>query len=277
MKTRVQSRNTPSLYSCRSHYPLTGGIMLNLNKPFSLPLQLHWKHADKPELLGWTIRARNYNTFVANCMFLFMAVIILCATLFMYSVYEGMEQPWRTLSCVFFFAFMLFTISCMTHQKMNFAYRFTHAGIEYCEWKNPSKWPLTILKWLTGITAIIFMGLAITDPEFLIGTLIGPGSMALMYISLANSKNYQAMHTQYHHLEFEWKDFTQLAIATNREVVDLKFTKFDERLRRIVKWNLNIFCKKHQKGNIANFIKPHLLPETPFIKATVNVPMSTTS
>ncbi|MFJ2540355.1 hypothetical protein [Pseudomonas sp. NPDC087614] len=249
--------------------------MLKLKRQPTLPPQLQWKHSNEPELLSWAIRARNYNIVIANCMFAFMAAMILAATFFMYSVYEGMEQPWRTLSCMFFFAFILFTISCMTHQKMNFAYRFTDSGVEYCEWKNPSKWPLTILKWLTGITAIIVIALSMTDPGFLIGALIGPGGMALTYILLANSKKYQAIHTQYHHLEFEWKDFTQLAIATNREVVDLKFVKFDERLGRTVKWSLNIFCKKHQKENVANFIKPHLPSKTPFIKTKVNVPLST--
>lgn len=249
--------------------------MLHLNKPPSTPPQLQCKHADKPELLSWTILARNYNTFVANCMFLLMTTLILGATLFMYSVYEEMEQPWRTLSCIVFFAIAIFTITCMTHQKMSFAYRFTHSGVEYCEWKNISKWPLKILRWSIGIMAIVFIGLTVGNPEFSIGALIGPGGMGLIYTSLANSKSYQAMHTQYHHLEFDWKDFTQLAIATNREVVDLKFIKFDERLGRTVKWNLNIFCKRHQKDNVANFIKPHLPPKTPFIKAKVNVPMST--
>lgn len=40
--------------------------MLNFNKPLALPSQLEWKFAHEPELLSWTIRARNYNTFVAK-------------------------------------------------------------------------------------------------------------------------------------------------------------------------------------------------------------------
>ena len=163
----------------------------------------------------------------------------------------------------------------MTHQRMNFAYRFTRSGIECCEWKDFPKWALTFLKWFSGIAAIIFIYLATIDPTFLIGALIGPGSMGLMYLSMAHSKTYQQMQTQYHHLMYEWKDFTQLAIATNREVVDLKFCHFDPRLGRIVKWNLNIFCKRKQKEAVANFIKPYLSPGVPFIKAKVNVPMST--
>lgn len=249
--------------------------MFIFKKPLELPPQLQWKYAYEPELLKWSIRARNYNTLVANCMFLFMTALIFGGSLIMYSVYEGMSQPWRILSCVFFFAFITFTISCMTHQRMNYAYRFTHSGLECCEWKDVPKWTLTFLKWLTAITAIIFITLAVLDSAFLIGALVGPGAIGLMYLSMANSKNYREMHTQYHHLIYEWKDFTQLAIATNREVIDLKFTHFNHRLGRIISYNINIFCKSKQKERVANFIKPYLSPEVPFIKAKVNVPMST--
>lgn len=77
--------------------------IFNFNKAPDLPPQLQWKYSAEPELLEWAIRARNYNTFVANCMLAFMAAITLGGSFIMYSVYEGMSQPWRTLSCVFFF------------------------------------------------------------------------------------------------------------------------------------------------------------------------------
>jgi hypothetical protein len=249
--------------------------MLNFDKALDLPPQLQWKYANEPELMEWTIRARNYNTLAANSIFYFMAALILGGSFIMYSVYEGMSQPWRTLSCIFFFIFILFTISCMTHQKVDFAYRITRSGIEYCEWKDFPKWALTFLKWFSGITAIIFMFLATLDPAFLIGALIGPGGMGLMYLSMLNSKSYQEMHTQYHHYAFKWEEITQLAIAINREVVDLKYSVTQEGNDFKTNWSLNVFCKRKQKEAVANFIKPYLSPDVPFIKAKVNVPMST--
>ncbi len=173
--------------------------MFNFSKSIDLPSQLRWKYENEPEMLGWTIRARNYNTFVANLMFLFLAALIFGCSLIMYSVYEGMSQPWRTLSCVFFFSLMMLVLMSVTHQRMNFAYRFTRSGVEHCEWKDFPKWALTFLKWFSGITAIVFIYLATIDPTFLIGALIGPGGMGLMYLSMAHSKSYQEMHTQYHH------------------------------------------------------------------------------
>ncbi|MFS2157501.1 hypothetical protein ACCD10_09125, partial [Pseudomonas sp. Pseusp122] len=149
--------------------------MFDFIKPPELPPQLQWTYAHEQELLGWTIRARNYNTFVANCMFAFMSILIFGCSMFLYSVYEGVSQPLRTMSCVSFYAFISFTVSCMTHQRVNFAYRFTKSGVEECEWKDFPKWLLPFLKWFTGITAVIFISLAAVDPSFLIGALVGPG------------------------------------------------------------------------------------------------------
>ncbi len=181
-------------------------MTVSSSKSLNLPSQLRWRHIDEPEILTRTIRARNYNTFVANCMFAFMAAFTLGGSFIMYSLYEGMSQPLRTLSCVFFFFFILFTISCMTHQRVSFAYRFTKSGIEYCEWKSPARWTLTFVKWFAGVTAIIFIFLATIDPVFLIGALVGPGGMGLMYLSMANSKSYQNLHTEYHHHFLQWKE-----------------------------------------------------------------------
>jgi hypothetical protein len=249
--------------------------MLNLSNALELPHQLHWKYADEPELMAWTIRARNYNTFVANLMFAFMAALIFAGSLIMYSVYEGMSQPWRTISCILFFFFISFTISCMTHQRMNFAYRFTESAVEYCKWKDLPKWALLFLKWFSAITAVIFIYMATIDLSYLIGALIGPGGMGLMYLSMAHSKNYQEMHTEYYHYAFKWEELTQLAIATNREVVDLKYSVTLEGNDYKTNWSLNVFCRRKQKEKVANFIRPYLSPGVPFIKAKVNVPMST--
>ncbi|MDD2056792.1 hypothetical protein N5D52_13750 [Pseudomonas sp. GD03860] len=250
--------------------------MLNFNKPLALPSQLEWKFAHEPELLSWTIRARNYNTFVANCMFAFMSVVLVGLSYFLYSTPAGGEGvlPRLIASLCFYIIFSL-VVASMTHQRMNFAFRLTHSGVEYCKWKDFPKWALTFLKWLTGITAIFFVFMAVIDPSLLLGALIGPGGLALTYLSMANSKSYQEMQTEYHHHEFKWDEFTQLAIATNREVVDLKYSVILEGDDFVTRWSLNIFCKRKQKEKVAELIRPYLSPGVPFIKAKVNVPLST--
>ena len=248
--------------------------MFNFSKPLDLPPQLQWKYANEPELMTWTIRARNYNTFVANAMFWFCFIAITAGSIFLYR--DTKEYlVFNTTSTLLFFIIVNTALISMTHQRMNFAYRFTQSGVEYCEWKDFPKWALTFLKWFSGMTAIIFIYLATIDPTFLIGALIGPGGMGLMYLSMLNSKRFQEMHTQYHHYAFRWEELTQLAIATNREVVDLKYSVTQEGNDFKTNWSLNVFCKRKQKEAVANFIKPYLSPDVPFIKAKVNVPMST--
>ena len=47
------------------------------NQPIELPANHQWKHANQRALLEWRIKARPYNTTVANGMFIFL----LCTTL----------------------------------------------------------------------------------------------------------------------------------------------------------------------------------------------------
>ncbi|AIL63360.1 hypothetical protein [Pseudomonas alkylphenolica] len=247
-------------------------MIFKFYKPLDLPPQLEWKFAHESELLAWTIRARNYNTFVANSMFLFMAILILGGAFIMYSVYEGMGQPWRILSCVFFYVLMLSVVSSMTHQQINCAYRFSKSGLEHCEWKDFPKWALTFLKWLAGITAVFFVFMATIDPSFLLGAVIGPGGVGLTYLSMACSKNYREMHTQYHCYAFKWEELTQLAVVTNREIVEFKYSVIQEGRDHITVGGVNIFCRRKQKEKVAEFIKPYLSPGVPCIETKADVP-----
>ncbi|PHN26819.1 hypothetical protein [Pseudomonas sp. ICMP 460] len=245
--------------------------MLNFSKSLELPPQLQWRYENEPELLAWTIRARNYNTFVANLMFAFMVALIFGGSLIMYSVYAGMSQPWRTLSCIFFFIFISFTISCMTHQRMNFAYRFTKSGLEYCEWKDFPKWALTFLKWFSVVTAIIFIYLATIDPTFLIGALIGPGGMGLIYLSMASSKNFQRMHTEYHHYFLHWRELTKSTEATNRVMIELEYKVPKKDSIYMTIGRQYVFFTSKQKEQVCQIVKSNLLSSTPYVVEKVDV------
>ena len=245
--------------------------MLNFDKALDLPPQLQWKYANEPELMTWSVRARNYNTFVANLMFSFMTTVILGATLIMYSVYEGMSQSWRISSCIFFFSLMLLVLLSVTHQRMNFAYRFTQSGVEYCEWKDFPKWALTFLKWFTGMMAIIFIYLTTIDPTFLIGALIGPGAMGLMYLSMANSKTYQRMQTEYHHHFLHWKELTKSTVATNGVMMELEYSVPQEGSIYMTIGRQYIFFTPEDKERVTQLIKNNLLPGTPYVFGKVDV------
>ncbi|WP_421555377.1 hypothetical protein [Pseudomonas kitaguniensis] len=245
--------------------------MFNFSKSIDLPSKLQWKYENEPEMLGWTIRARNYNTFVANLMVLFLAALIFGCSLIMYSVYEGMSQPWRMLSCVFFFSLMMLVLMSVTHQRMNFAYRFTKSGVEYCEWKDFPKWALTFLKWFSVITAIIFIYLATIDPAFLIGALIGPGGMGLMYLSMASSKGFQRMHTEYHHHFLHWRELTKSTEATNRVMIELEYKVPEKGSIYMTIGRQYVFFTSKQREQVCQVIKSNLLPSTPYVVGKVDV------
>ncbi len=107
------------------------------NQPIKLPDNHQWKYANQPALLDWKIKARPYNTTVANSMFVF----ILCATLIFsyFLLYENAK--FSLIETIFIAApgFLLFFLALYgtTHQKTKFAYRLTETGIEVCEWKAP--------------------------------------------------------------------------------------------------------------------------------------------
>ncbi|EZI26010.1 hypothetical protein [Pseudomonas extremaustralis] len=244
--------------------------MLKFNKPLDLPPQLQWKYANEPELMTWSIRARNYNTFIANAMFWFCFVAITAGSSFLYrSTKEYLV--FNAISTLLFFIIVNAALISMTHQRMNFAYRITQSGVEYCEWKDFPKWALTFLKWFTGMMAIIFIYLATIDPTFLIGALIGPGAMGLMYLSMANSKTYQRMQTEYHHHFLHWKELTKSTVATNRVMMEHEYSVPQEGSIYMTIGRQYIFFTPKDKERVTQLIKNNLLPGTPYVFGKVDV------
>ena len=239
--------------------------MFNFEKPLELPPQLNWKYRDEPAFISWTIRARNYSTVIANAAFALFLCLGLIGAIVLYKMNEGMGQPARTLWAVAIFLLGTFFAWTGFAQRVNVAYRFTKTGWEYCKWKDTPKWHITLAKWATGILAVVFIYMATIDPSFILGALIGPGGMALKYVSMANSKSYQQMYEEYNHRTIKWSEVTQLSIAKNREIVDVKYSRLREGQLRPRTWNVNIFCKRGQKEAVANAIKPYLNPGVPFI------------
>jgi len=245
--------------------------MFNFFKPLELPPQLQWKYANEPELIGWRIRARNYNTFVANGMLAFMLLLTLGASMFLYSTYHGLAEIWRWTWCIFFYIVIALTISSMTHQRVNFAYRLTHSGMEHCEWKDFPSWAPPLLRWIAGVTAVIFLFMATIDPTFLIGALVGPGGMGLMSLQMASSKNFRALHTRYHHVFMHWTELTGVTIATNRDIVEVDFSYSKPDSTYMAIGNEYIFFRKKEKQDVIRIIKSQMPANTPCRVAHVNV------
>ena len=181
----------------------------------------------------------------------------------MYDVYEGTDQPWRTLSCVFFFCLMAFTVSCMTHQRMNFAYRFTASGAEFCEWKNFPEWALRFLTCLAIVTAILFACMASLDRDasYLIYAVIGPAKVMLLRASM-NSKAYRDLQTEFHHRTYEWSRFTLVVVDKKQTLVGLEFCWYDDYMNKDSLSTAPLFAKRREFDHLLAFFEERL-PHVP--------------
>ena len=119
--------------------------------------------------------------------------------------------------------------------------------------------------------AIIFIYLTTIDPTFLIGALIGPGAMGLMYLSMANSKTYQHMQTEYHHHFLHWKELTKSTVATNRVMMELEYSVPQEGSIYMTIGRQYIFFIPKDKERVTQLIKNNLLPGTPYVFGRVDV------
>ena len=216
------------------------------NQPIELPANHQWKHANQRALLEWRIKARPYNTTVANGMFIFL----LCTTLIFsyFLLYKNANFALIETTFIAVPGFFLFFLALYgtTHQKTKFAYRLTEIGIEVCEWKAPGKGWMIALKWLTVIAAIAVLFIVALDPSAFWVALAGPGGMGLLYLGLANSKQFQEMHTEYHHRDHEWERYKKISIHTGRPVIGLQFDYFNIHLQTMDKGILFLFCRKQQ-------------------------------
>ena len=238
--------------------------------PRELPPQLTWKYGDEPELLGWRIKARNYNTTIANGLLTVMLTIVFGLALYQYhtSVFEPGFS--KVMIYVLFFFVISTPAVCMTQQRMNFAYRFTVSGAEFCKWKVFPEWTLTFLKGLAAFTAIAFMCMAsaYNDPALLIGAIGGSGSVMLTHASM-NSARYRDLHTDFHHHTYEWSRFTEVAIDRKQKLVGLEFAWYDDYLNKHSRSTFPLFAKRKAFDSILKLVEQHL-PDVPRVDRHVD-------
>lgn len=213
------------------------------NQAIKLPDQHQWKHANQRPLVEWRIKARPYNTTVANGMFIFL---VLFTTIFFGWMGEILN-PNSSKSIAIGIPFYILTMTAIygtTHQKTKFAYRLTETSIEVCEWKAPGKGWIIVLKWLTVIAAIAVLFIVALDPSAFWVALAGPGGMGLLYLGLANSKQFQEMHSLYRHNIFTWNEIKHIYIDKSRHLISLEYEWLNENINKTLPWWTYIFCHK---------------------------------
>ncbi|MGK8705260.1 hypothetical protein ACRS5L_02470 [Metapseudomonas otitidis] len=237
--------------------------LLRWNRPVELPENHQWAHPDEPVLLEWRINARPYNTRVANLMFL-MVLILAVLIFFVLLTPESDSSILEDLAWggAFFFPCML-AVYGTTHQKTKFIYRFTRLGVECCKWKELSKGWLLFLKYVTIFTCAVVPFFILIDPVVFLIALAGPGGMGLLYLAMANSKEFQEMHRDIQNYDHPWEEFISLTADPGIAVITLETRELNME-NTVISWPFYIFSKRKHFNDHLKLIQslvPHLTCE----------------
>ncbi|HEC52071.1 hypothetical protein LCGC14_0259560 [marine sediment metagenome] len=239
-------------------------------KPLTLPPQLQWQYQDEPALAEWSLKARPYNTDIANGLFVIF-VIISAAAAYWHRMLNGFPF---IVDILLFCVFISLALS-MTHQKTKLAYRLTASGLEFCEWKAFPEWLPTLLKWLAVITGVVMLMLVMVHPAALIGAIAGPGLIGLMYLRMGTSSQFRKMHEQFHQGFHPWNDFTKMIAFRRRSIIGLDFTYFnpqaDEGKGRMIDTDRLIYCRKSRYNELIRIIRARLPDSTPYEEAYIQI------
>ncbi|MCV4245137.1 hypothetical protein [Pseudomonas aeruginosa] len=216
-------------------------MKLPWSRPLALPPQLEWKYANEPELMSWTIKARNYNTFVANIMFLICLLVNLIISYATCIWLTDTESNGTPTGVVFFILSILFTLS-ITHQRMSFAYRLSISGFEYCGWKKFPKAAVIIVNCFAMIAGVLIFAVMSSTPGGSLLGLVGAGGMGLTAIATINSKRFQKMHTEFFQVDFTWNEFDNISLYKSRHIIGLNHEW--ENLGQILPGIVNVFCRR---------------------------------
>ena len=243
-------------------------------KPLILPPQLQWQYQDEPALAEWSLKARPYNTDIANglCVAVFMIALPLAIWLGFDSAETLFWQLFLTLFGVLLFGSMILS---MTHQKTKFAYRLTASGLEFCEWKAFPEWLPTLLKWLAVITGVVMLMLVMVHPAALIGAIAGPGLIGLMYLRMGTSSQFRKMHESYHHIVHSWDEFKKVTVFRRRSIIGLDFEWYNpeggDGKGRMIPWEEIIYCRKSHYNELIKIIRSQLPDSTPYEEAYIQI------
>src|SRR5690554_53628 len=139
--------------------------------------QLPWKHADEPAVMAWQIRARDYNTFVANLgFFAWLAVGSIFVSFLIIKGGSGREilHPINLVPVIVLLLSAPIAMSIF-FQTTIIVYRLTDQRIEVFSWKPQIDSVKPVMTWTAIGSGVVVLFLAFIDPAFLIAA-IGPRS-----------------------------------------------------------------------------------------------------
>lgn len=237
-------------------------------RPLTPPDHHKWTYAHIPPALEWSLKARNYNTTVANAI---CAIMTISAAILFYEtwIFVGGDFFWAIVS-ILFFSIVMYAVLGTTHQTVNFAFRFSTFGLELCEWKGISQSTQIFIKIFTILLIIVLLIMLSISPETFIVSLGGIGGLGIFYLVTINSQAFRDKHTKYYLEEFPWKNFKEIHVDRRKKLISLKVTCLNTDTQEHRDWPVYLFApKKDFERNLA-FIKTQL-PRLPVRKMRISV------
>jgi|GEM_PF-4882657 len=228
-----------------------------------LQQQVQWQHPERPVLLSWDIKARNYNTIVMECFFAVITSMAIGMTILFYYMFSDKTQTgfqwnafWASIP-IFIFIFPVFYT--WTHPRKTFVYRFTKQGYEEQGWNDIEIWKKVVL--VVGIVLLVaILGLATIFPRALLGLLIGPPLMALFYYRMFASQDYWEMQQSFTKSKWLWSDFNGIHIYRKRAIIILLYEwdrREDKDVGKIIQSDTYLYCSPEKLDEVIAFIKSH--------------------
>ncbi|WP_104203406.1 hypothetical protein [Billgrantia saliphila] len=228
--------------------------------------QMPWKHAEEPALMSWQIRARAYNTFVANILFVIFFIICLGVGVLLFSISEDFISSLSLGGGMFLF--LLLIAMSMTHQTAIIVYRLTDKRIEVFSWKPQIDSVKPVMKWTAIGSGVVVLFLMFIDPSFLIAA-IGPVGIGIVSALMGTSKNYQSLVGDDQHYEIDWKNTEEVAVWRQRSVIGLRFTYHNEDGFSYTAYK-TLYCQKQDLEARIDFIREKL-PNKPYRECKLDV------
>lgn len=230
--------------------------------------QMPWKYVDRPALMSWQIRSRNYNTFVSDLSLIPMALAGLGGA-YVASLLSETLLFSLLLGGGMFFLLILIAMS-MTHDTAILVYRFTETHAEICSWKPQVDAVKPFLKWSAIILMPIVVVLILIDPSLLI-TSLGPLAMGFAAWLMGSSKGYQEMARGSRHEEIDWTKTEQIKVWRKRSIISLTYQwkPFKRNSSYRPRTHL-IYCLPEELDERIQFFKEHL-PNAAYEEGKVDV------
>ncbi|MFC3285798.1 hypothetical protein [Litchfieldella rifensis] len=221
--------------------------------------RMPWKHADESAVMSWQIRARDYNTFVANCGFL---VWVIGCAIFVYFLITKAAGAKITdvigLGAIGIYILIIPVAMSIFFQTTIIVYRFTEKGAEICAWKPQIDSVKPVMKWTAIVSGVAVLFLIFVDPAFLIAA-IGPVGVGVMAAMMGSSKGYQKLMRGEQHYEIEWPKTDTIRVWRKRNLIALTYqwrpysknSRYRPRTERL-------YCHPDELGERIAFFRKHL-------------------